>query len=217
MFVFANRGNQIWNLFIENIFGVLSSAPARGTVQSVDGFVIVGCDHGMCFRDSPARKGIFGSGTKIHLACIGGTDVIALAFVLPHVSEDVGPRCHCLRLESFELPVCPWTEFVGHNTKQIFFEREVVHHRKRIPRIAEYFDRPSICSIFDFNRRPRRLDSHFRFQGKHEQLSRIKLHEHAVIKVGPGKDAIRTGGVQRQHRREFSRARSVLLNGKRRR
>ena len=103
MLVLALRRDQVRHLLLEDVLRVLGSAAARGAVERVDRLAVVGGDDAARFGDGLGGERIFGARAEVHLARVGGADVVALVLELPHVSLDVGARRDGLRLERLEL------------------------------------------------------------------------------------------------------------------
>src|SRR5262245_33238982 len=98
MFVFTERRHQIRDLLIENIFRTFGPTAARGTIESIDRFIVVGRDLASRLGDSLRRERLLGSLPLIDLAIIRRANIVALRFVLPRISHSIGARSHCLSL-----------------------------------------------------------------------------------------------------------------------
>ena len=159
MLVLTARGHQVRHPLAEDVFRVLGPAAARGAVERVDRLAVVGRDDAARFDDGLGGQRIFRQRAEVHLARVGGADVVALVPVLPQVSLDVGAGGDGLRLERFDLSERGRTELVRHDAAQILLERKLVDDRQRVPGVAEHFERASIGASLDLERRAGRLDA----------------------------------------------------------
>ena len=113
---------------------VLGAAAARGAVERVDRLAVVGGDDAARLGDGLRRERILGARAEVHLARVGGADVVALVLELPEVALDVGARRDRLRLERLELAEGGGTELVGHDAAQVVLERQFVDDGQRVAR-----------------------------------------------------------------------------------
>src|SRR3954463_13886853 len=112
MLVLAARRYEVRDLLVEDLLRILRPPAARRAVERVDRLAVVGCHYSARLDAGLRRQRILRARAEVHLAGVGGANVVAFVGVLTEIALDVGARRDRLRLQRLELPERRRTELV---------------------------------------------------------------------------------------------------------